>query len=100
MEVLLVLPVILIPFIWPILTGFMAQTFGRKFWFWFFVGIPLPFIANIIIFCLPDKRKQTTDKRIKDNSPVSNEEIFNHLTSEPVIAKKNEQNEVYFSASA
>ena len=100
MEVLLALPIIMIPFFWPIITGLMAQSFGRKFWFWFFVGIPLPFIATIILLFLPDKRKTNINTGSKNNSPVSNEELFNHLTSETVITKKTEHHEVYFSASA
>lgn len=96
MEVLLALLIILIPFFWPILTGLMAQSFGRKFWFWFFVGIPLPFIAAVILLFLPDKRKQKMGTESKNNRPVANAELFNHLTSEPVITKKNEQHELYF----
>jgi len=39
-------------------TGQMAKSFGRKFWPWFLIGIPLPLVANIILLCLPDKSKQ------------------------------------------
>jgi|KBSSwiStaDraftv2_1062776.scaffolds.fasta_scaffold2405807_2 hypothetical protein len=57
MEVLIAAPVILIVFFFPLLTGFMAQSMGRKFWPWFLLGIPLPFIANIILLCLPIKKR-------------------------------------------
>jgi len=35
----------------------MAKSMGRKFWPWFLLGIPLPFIANIILLCLPVKKQ-------------------------------------------
>lgn len=55
MEVIAALVVLIIPFIWPTITGLMAKSFGRKFWPWFLIGIPLPFIANVILLCLPDR---------------------------------------------
>jgi hypothetical protein len=65
MEVLFALPLLFIPLIMPFIAGQMAKCFGRKFWPWFFIGIPLPFIANIILFCLPDKsKKQPAEKRV------------------------------------
>jgi len=57
MELFVAAPVILIVFFFPVLTGFMAQSMGRKFWPWFFLGIPLPFVANIILLCLPIKKR-------------------------------------------
>ena len=99
MEVLLAIPVIMIPFLWPVLTGLMAKSFGRKFWLWFFIGIPLPFIAMVILVCLPDRRNSGMQAKLVDPKPVSNEEIFNHLTDEKFIDKKH-RNEIYFSASA
>lgn len=60
MEVLIAIPLLMIPLFWPVVTGLMAISFGRKFWTWFFIGIPLPFVAAIILLCLPDKRKKET----------------------------------------
>ncbi len=58
MEVVFALPLLFIPFFMPFIAGQMAKSFGRKFWPWFMIGIPLPFVANIILLCLPDKSKQ------------------------------------------
>ena len=57
MEVAFALPLIFIPFVMPLISGLMAKTQGRKFWPWFFLGIPLPLIANVILLCLPAKTK-------------------------------------------
>ncbi|HEX7844405.1 MAG TPA: hypothetical protein VF476_01320 [Chitinophagaceae bacterium] len=61
MEVVFSLPILIIPAIFPFVAGSMAKCFGRKFWTWFLIGIPLPFIANLILLCLPDRsvKKQT-----------------------------------------
>ena len=58
MEVIFAIPFLLIPLLLPVTAGLMAKSFGRKFWPWFFIGIPLPFIANVILLCLPDKSKK------------------------------------------
>jgi hypothetical protein len=58
MEVVFALPLLLLPFFLPFVTGQMAKSFGRKFWPWFLIGIPLPLVANIILLCLPDKSKR------------------------------------------
>jgi len=58
MEVLFAIPFLLIPFIMPFVAGQMAKCFGRKFWPWFLIGLCLPFIANFILLCLPDKSKK------------------------------------------
>lgn len=57
MELIAALPFVLLPFFFPVIAGLMAINFGRKFWLWFFIGALLPFIANIILLCLPDKKK-------------------------------------------
>jgi hypothetical protein len=57
MEVLFSLPILIIPFILPMIAGLMAKSYGRSFWTWFLIGVPLPLIANIILLCLP-KRTQ------------------------------------------
>ena len=76
MEVVLALPLLCIPFLIPFVTGQMAVSFGRKFWPWFFLGFPLPFIACIILLCLPDKKKKKITEAIK---AVENDEVFDHL---------------------
>jgi hypothetical protein len=92
MEVLIAIPIIIIPFLFPILSGLMAISFGRKFWPWFIVGLFLPFISMIILLALPDRCK-------KIESPVTDEEIFdpliNHTKSHYHAGHK-----VYFSAKA
>ena len=55
MEFLIALPLLFLLFFFPILTGAMAKSLGRKFWPWFLLGIPLPFVAAIILLCLPLK---------------------------------------------
>ena len=99
MEVIFAIPVILVTLCWPVITGLAALSFGRRFWFWFFVGIPLPLIATIIVLCLPDKRQKINPIVSNEMKPVSNEEIFNYLIDDAVTNKTN-KNEIYFSASA
>jgi len=74
MEVVFALPLVFTPVLMPVITGLMAKNFGRKFWPWFFVGLVLPFIANIILLCLPDRSRRATELR-----PVENHELFDHL---------------------
>lgn len=57
MEVLVALPVIALPFFFPVVTGLMAKTMGRKFWLWFWLGLPLPFVACVILLCLPVRQR-------------------------------------------
>lgn len=71
MEFLFLIPVILIPYVLPVIAGMMAQRFGRRFWFWFWVSSPLPGIVHVVLLCLPDKSKP--------QKPVENHELFNHL---------------------
>jgi hypothetical protein len=56
MEVLFTLPVIGIMFLLPLIAGFMAKSFGRKFWPWFWLSIPLPVITQCILICLPERK--------------------------------------------
>jgi hypothetical protein len=55
MEFILALPLLLIPVSLPFMAGYMARRFGRNFWVWFFISIPLPLISCFIIACLPDR---------------------------------------------
>lgn len=57
MEVAMSLPLVSIPLFFPVVAGLMAKSFGRKFWPWFFIGTALPLVANIILLCLPDRKK-------------------------------------------
>jgi hypothetical protein len=66
MEVIAALVVLIIPFIWPTITGLMAKSFGRKFWPWFLIGIPLPFIANVILLCLPDCSSRLSASKVEN----------------------------------
>lgn len=81
MEFLFAIPLILAPFIIPYITGQMAKSFGRKFWPWFLLAIPLPFVANVILLCLPVKIKKPIE-------PVASEEIFEHLFNLKSKSKK------------
>lgn len=56
MEVIAGLVIVSIPFIFPLITGLMAKSLGRKFWLWFWLGLPLPFVACVILLCLPIRR--------------------------------------------
>ena len=80
MEVVFALPIIFIPFIMPLITGLMAKSFGRKFWPWFFIGIPLPFIANVVLLCLPDNSKKGARLITGRKTPNLN----NHCGSEEI----------------
>jgi hypothetical protein len=62
MEFVFAFPFLLLPLILPFIAGQMAKSFGRKFWPWFFIAIPLPLIANIILACLPDKSKELSSQ--------------------------------------
>jgi len=75
MEFVFALPLLFIPLVMPFIAGQMAKNFGRKFWPWFLIGIPLPFIANIILLCLPDKSKKKTNGL----KAVENEKASDHL---------------------
>jgi MFS family permease len=80
MEVVFALPLLFLPLVMPFIAGQMAKSFGRKFWPWFFIGIPLPFIANIIFLCLPDKSK-------KKETEAKNQKSFDQL----FITKESQQ---------
>ena len=94
MEVVLALPLLFLPLVMPFIAGQMAKSFGRKFWPWFCIGIPLPFIANIILLCLPDKSKQKPTA-IK---AVDNEKLFDHLFINNDSPQRNSDSENYFAA--
>jgi MFS family permease len=87
MEFILALPLLFIPLVLPFIAGQMAKSFGRKFWPWFLIGIVLPFIANIILLCLPDKSKKKTNGL----KAVENDKIFDHL----FIAKDSQQQSIH-----
>jgi len=51
------------------MAGYIAkERFGRSFWVWFLISIPLPFISCFILLWLPDKSKKEI--------PVEREDIF------------------------
>jgi len=41
----------------PLQAGIMARSFGRNFWLWFMITLPLPVIGNYILLCLGDKEE-------------------------------------------
>ena len=71
MEFVFALPLLFIPVSLPFMAGYMAKRFGRNFWVWFFLSIPLPLISCFIIACLPDKSIQP--------AAVDNQDIFMEL---------------------
>ena len=71
MDFVFALPFILLPLLLPVMAGCMAQRFGRSFWLWFCISIPLPLISCFIIACLPDKSLQEI--------PVESNDIFKEL---------------------
>jgi hypothetical protein len=75
MELILAIPLLMIPLFWPVVTGLMAISFGRKFWPWFYVGIPLPLVACIILLCLPDKRKKGQKISFEETTKSKNHAI-------------------------
>lgn len=62
MEVVFALPLLLIPIGLPFLAGMIAQQFGRSYKFWFWISIPFPFIAHLILLSLPDLNKTIIDE--------------------------------------
>ena len=80
MEVVFAIPILFIPFIWPLITGLMAKSNGRKFWPWFFIGIPLPFLANIVLLCLPDK----SNRQMKSLTANTNQNPINGCGEEEI----------------
>ena len=71
MEFILAFPLLLIPVSLPFMAGYMAMRFGRNFWVWFFISIPLPLISCFIIACLPDKSIQP--------AAIESQDIFKEL---------------------
>ena len=71
MEFVFALPLVLLPLLLPIMAGYIAKRFGRSFWLWFFISIPLPLISCFILVCLPDKSVEAI--------PVENEDIYKEL---------------------
>ena len=87
MEVVFAIPLLFVPFFMPFIAGQMAKSFGRNFWPWFFIGIPLPFIANIILLCLPDKTKKVNESELEGNNIVpgyflENEDVDHRINNE------------------
>jgi len=54
-TLIVLLPVLLF---FPVATGIVATTLGRKFWFWFLAGISLPFLALVILLCMPVRKQK------------------------------------------
>ena len=71
MDFVLAFPLLLIPVLLPFMAGYMAKRFGRNFWVWFLVSIPLPLISCFIIACLPDRSIQP--------AAIETEDIFKEL---------------------
>jgi hypothetical protein len=97
MEVLIGLIIALVPLLmFPCMTGWCALSLNRKFWPWFIAGFFLPFIGIVILLCLPVKEKKVVQLVL---TPVSEEEIFDHLLEETAPKRLNGQG-VHYSARA
>ena len=75
LEFIIAIPLLMIPLFWPVVTGLCAISFGRKFWTWFIIGIPLPLVGCIILVCLPDKRKKDMRMPFEENSKIEHNAI-------------------------
>lgn len=42
-------------FLHPPITGFYAKSKGHNFWLWFFMGLVLPIISNVILYFIKEK---------------------------------------------
>jgi hypothetical protein len=58
MEVISPLPLLALPIAMSFVAGAMAKDYGRSYSFWFWLAIPLPFIAHFILLSLPDKKTE------------------------------------------
>ena len=92
MEVIMAIPIIIIPFLFPLLSGLMAISFGRKFWPWFIAGVFLPFVSMLILLMLPYRRKKVQEA-------VTSEEIFDPLLNKTKISR-HAGHQLHFSAKA
>jgi hypothetical protein len=75
MKFLLAVPLLIFAFFLPLITALMVKDSPYKFWLWFYISIPLLFVTNVIIICLP----AISRKKVEKLNPVENEEIFDHL---------------------
>ena len=97
MEVLIEFVFAMMPLLaFPLITGWVALSFNREFWPWFFTGLFFPFIGVVVLLCLPAKEKKVQQSLLK---PVSSEEIFDRVLEleEP---RRIIGSEVQFSARA
>jgi len=74
MEITSALSLILLASLVPLVSGFMATCYHRSFWLWFAIGLLLPFISNLLLLVLPEKKMRSSS-----TVPVENEELFDHL---------------------
>lgn len=45
----------------PLSSAAFAKRMGRPFWAWFFIGLILPGISVLVLFCLPDLSEKSTE---------------------------------------
>jgi len=65
------LPFLFLPLLLPFMAGYIAIRFGRSFWLWFCISLPLPLVSCFILVCFPDKSMQ--------GIPVESQDIFKEL---------------------
>ena len=58
MNFMFILSALFVMMVFPFAGACMAKNFGRSFWIWFWLSVPLPFITLIILISLPDKSKE------------------------------------------
>ncbi len=83
MEITAALSLILLVSLVPLVSGFMATCYQRSFWLWFVIGLLLPFISNLLLLLLPEKKT-----RYGNTAPVENDELFDHLFNGAVNHQK------------
>jgi len=58
MKLMTMMGLITVLLFFPMATGYIAKSFGRKFWFWFLMGLSFPFMSLVLLLCLPLKRQK------------------------------------------
>lgn len=43
----------------PWLAAAYADSIGRSYWFWFWMGLLFPLVSNLVLICLPKKLPDT-----------------------------------------
>ena len=55
MDFVFIISAFMVGIVFPLSGACMAKICGRRFWPWFWLSVPLPFITLFILILLPDK---------------------------------------------